>query len=198
MTLNYDESRLVSRLKNVSFARAVIFATCCATRLLPAYESFAEVVAAAKPELLRETINFLWNELLNAEKPLANVQTYLDALIDNIPDDDDMQLDTAYAEDAISSVAYVLRLLVTRDVQEAAYAARRSYEAAFEFSERDLNLDSSSHNSVQKINQHAVVQAELQRQERDLCLLEQTDAEDTHVVMQQLKSQVVSESTIPS
>jgi hypothetical protein len=69
----------------------------------------------------------------------------------------------AYAEDAASAVAYALRALESGEPQEAAWAARRAYEAVDHHVMSRLGIKGESH-----VLGHPLVQAELSRQQRDL------------------------------
>jgi hypothetical protein len=69
----------------------------------------------------------------------------------------------AYADDAASAIAYALRTLDSGESQEAAWAARRAYEAADHHVMYRLGLEGES-----QVLAHPVVQTELSRQHRDI------------------------------
>jgi hypothetical protein len=69
----------------------------------------------------------------------------------------------AYAEDAVTALAYALRALKTGEPQEAAWAARRVYEAACYHVIHRLGIE----DDMQALA-HPIVQAEIARQCRDV------------------------------
>ena len=90
---------------------------------------------------------------------------------------DDWVIGHALADDALSSLAYAIRCLLTPEPQEAAWAARRAYEAADQSAIRVLGALAGSPNTEAAIKSHGFVQRELARQRMDLHLL-RTDSVD--------------------
>ena len=77
----------------------------------------------------------------------------------------------AYAEDAASALAYALSCCQTGDSQEAAWAARRAYEAVDQFVVRQHNLDTEARRDEMRVLSYPTIQRELERQDQDLeCL----------------------------
>jgi len=77
----------------------------------------------------------------------------------------------ALADDALSSLAYAIRCLLTPEPQEAAWAARRAYEAADQAAILVLGVHLGSPNAEAAIKAHSFVQRELARQQTDISLL---------------------------
>ena len=75
---------------------------------------------------------------------------------------------TAYAEDALSALAYSLQCLRSADAQEAVWAARRVYEALDYFVTTRDNISPDEPGGEQRVIGDSGIQAELQRQARDI------------------------------
>jgi uncharacterized protein YjaG (DUF416 family) len=101
----------------------------------------------------------------------------------------------AYAEDALASLAYTIRCLIEGSEKEAAWGARRAYEAVDQAAIRQLRIQPSGAAAEQKIVSHPYVQRELERQERDLKILEQCSFNDA---LDKLKTSAFSEQALTS
>jgi hypothetical protein len=80
----------------------------------------------------------------------------------------DNWVSSAFADDALSSVAYTIQSAVEAKSQPAAWAARRAYEAADQAAIVLLGIKPGSPLAEAKIASHSIVQTELDRQDRDL------------------------------
>jgi hypothetical protein len=94
------------------------------------------------------------------------------------------------ADDAAAALAYALRCRLTGLSQEAAWAARRSYETLEEYIILDLGIDINNHSELEGMVMNSLVQAELGRQQRDLDELLR-DA----VTIEKLRERSVAEAT---
>lgn len=99
----------------------------------------------------------------------------------------------AYAQDALSSLAYTVRCLIDGSAQEAAWGANSAYEAADQAAIRQLGIQPGGTAAEHRILMHPFVQRELERQERDLHILEQHPFKE---VLDQLKLSALSEQTL--
>jgi len=99
----------------------------------------------------------------------------------------------AYAQDALSSLAYTIRCLMDGSAQEAAWGANSAYEAADQAAIRQLDIQPGGTAAEHQILMHPFVQRELERQERDLQILEQHPFNE---VLDQLKLSALGEQTL--
>jgi uncharacterized protein YjaG (DUF416 family) len=160
----YDEADLVRRLGRLTKAHRVAFAAACAERLLPSFDAFwRRGHEGAAP--LRGILDRVWADASGEPSLGADLQAQLDACMALIPDQDDDTWDAGhpYADDAASAVAYALRTIKSGEAQEAAWAARRAYEAVDHFVMHRLGIEDE-----EAIMRHPMMQAELTRQRRDL------------------------------
>jgi uncharacterized protein YjaG (DUF416 family) len=72
------------------------------------------------------------------------------------------------AQHAGMSAVYTLRAKLAGEAQEAAWAARVAYEALDNFVINSENIDTNKPGEEQRVLSHPLVQAELDRQHRDL------------------------------
>ena len=167
----FDEKSIKKSLTLLPITLRTLFAVTCAERLFPAYERFSAKTGGGNVDLLRRILDKLWMGLLG-------VQEYSDQIIAAdlqhcmllVPKESDGEWfnEQVWAEDAVASLAYCLRTRLSGDTQEAAWAARRVYEAA------DYYVINASGNSFKlpddevRVRDHPLVQAELARQERDI------------------------------
>jgi uncharacterized protein YjaG (DUF416 family) len=161
----YDEADLVRRLDRLSRNSRIAFAAASAERLLPAFDAFWRRDNAG-PAPLRSILDSVWADASGELSLGADIDAQLETCMALIPDDDDDEWSEAqpYAEDAASAVAYGLRTIQSGGAaQEAAWAARRAYEAVDHFVTHRLGIEDED-----AIVAHPLMQAELRRQRQDL------------------------------
>jgi hypothetical protein len=163
--LRYDKAALVRDLARVGIKSRVAFAASCAERLFPAYEDFWRRAGRGDRATLAEALEAVWQHLLGDEMSTEQIRAELGRCMALIPGEDDEPWveEQAYADDAASAMAYTLRALDTGEPQEAAWAARRAYEAADHHVMHRLGVDGET-----QVLAHPIVQAEFSRQRRDL------------------------------
>ena len=167
----FDENRIKGSLTKLPIKLRILFAVTCAERLFPAYESLSAKTGDGNVDLLRRILDKLWMGLLG-------VQEYSDQIIAAdlqhcmllVPKESDGEWsnEQAWAEDAVACLAYSLRTRISGDAQEAAWAARRVYEAVDSYV---INVSANNFklpNDEVRVRDHPLVQVELGRQERDI------------------------------
>lgn len=181
--LRYDEDRLLARLERLPPPFRAAFAAACAERLLPAYAGFFARTGRGAPLSLADALERLWLDLEGDSMSTYELQKELSratALITD-EDEDDWVPGWAQADDAAAAVAYAVRCRQGGQAQDAAWAARRAYEALDHLlrHREDIGLGDPSAAAQMPANlgalaevewalAHPIVQAELARQRRDL------------------------------
>lgn len=169
---SFDENALVGELGALSSQARIAFAAAAATRQLSNYERLARESDSGSEQRPREIAAQLWTDLQTAEIDRAVWSARLDEVMSLLPEEsDDWVIGHALADDALSSLAYAIRCLLTPEPQEAAWAARRAYEAADQAAIRALGVQPGLSNTEAVIKSHGFVQRELARQRNDLSLL---------------------------
>jgi hypothetical protein len=99
------------------------------------------------------------------------------------------------AQNAGMAVAYALRTRLTGEAQEAAWAARVAYEALDNFVINKEDIDTSKPGSELRVLSHPLMQAEFERQERDLRELLASGHRIVEIV-QRLRERARSDATL--
>ncbi|QYF93994.1 hypothetical protein KY495_01765 [Massilia sp. PAMC28688] len=167
MMRRYDEPSLVLALTELEAGCLVAFATAAATRQLSVYEYFMKDASGGYSLRLRAIASSLWTILGTRPVDAAYWSAILDEVMSMIPDEGTAPL----ADDGVSSLAYSIRCLLNRDPQEAAWAARRAYEAADQAAIWDLDIQVGLPETEAALQAHVFVQRELTHQALDLQLL---------------------------
>jgi uncharacterized protein YjaG (DUF416 family) len=167
--LQFDEPCLIARLAKLPNELRVAFAALCAERQLPNYIQFSARSGLGNPNVLREALGSIWEDLQGRSVSNAQLESILERCMALIPNGSaDTEEETAYADDAAASVAYTLRARLAGDPQEAARAARRAYESVDQFILSQFNSTIVRRDREALMASHPLAQAELQRQQTDL------------------------------
>ncbi len=192
--LSYNEAEIMERLERLPADLRVSFAAACAQRLLPAYAEYSKEIGDP-PNGLNELAGHLWEGLEQGHHSLNEGQE-ADACMSLMPDDADDELHI-YAQDAVAALTYAFRARISGDSQEAAWAARRAYEAFDQFAIKRTQIDLADAMAEQTILTNPIVQDELRRQNRDLddLLLAAASVaqEERLLVVRALRSRAASE-----
>jgi len=164
--LEYDEKKLVQQLGGLSHQKLVVFALRPAEFLLPCFSRYARRMGSTSDADLRRILDRAWGWVGQGTLSQREAGELLDLCMTLIPDEDQAtEAGEPYAEDAGAAAAYVLRTITSGSPQEAAYAARRAYEAMDHFAERQMEQGLAPHPADQPSYAHPFVQRELTRQQ---------------------------------
>jgi hypothetical protein len=170
---NFNETELVRRLHKLTPLGRFAFALCCAIRQLNVFQQYSQSVFSNPGDWLREIAATLWDQLGSEKLDADGRKEHLDKVMASLPEEQNEWAPLhAYADDALSSFAYAIQCSLDQSPQEAAWAARRAYEAADQAAIRSLGISFDEPNAESRILSHPIVQRELDRQQRDLLLLE--------------------------
>jgi uncharacterized protein YjaG (DUF416 family) len=166
----FDEPQIVRSLERLSLELRVAFAASCAERVFSAYDSYSNRTGRGKPAALRSILNRLWNDLVGDRMTEGEVHATIKACEELHPREEDRPWmpEKDYAEDAVAAAAYALRCRENGSAQEAAWAARRAYEAVDSYVMGRDNPDLETVEGETQVLTDPLVQAELARQRRDL------------------------------
>lgn len=168
--LTFQEELLRRGLEGLPSGSRVAFAAGCAQRIADVYRHFlTQGGKGGRATVCDDALNYVWTHVRNppdkeiVDRAVADVMAF-------IPDQDAPGWTplTAYAEDALSALAYCLTCLRSGDAQDAAWAGRRVYEAIdyFVTTRDDVMPDDPA--AEARVLADPLVQAELERQARDL------------------------------
>ena len=195
--LEYDEQSLVRQLSRLPAPARSAFAAACAERLLPAYEHYCASGPPIDPQAVGKVLAKVWN-FANGGKvsELTEDAVFLTDAITSDDDDDGKYADVV-ADDALAATAYAVRSVDHQDAREAAWAARRAYEAVDRFVAKTQNATSYTPTVESTILSDDLVQSELKRQDRDISLLASADPSELRNVIVQMRDSSRTESALP-
>ena len=170
-----------------------MFSLCCATRQIATWEEYAKQFRPNDVGTFRKIAEIIWNTLASKAPPFDWAPT-LDEVMGLFPgEQSEVSPLHTYAEDALASLAYVIRCLIAGSEQEAAWGARRAYETADQAAIRQLGVQPNGLATEMQILMYPTVQRELERQERDLQILERRPFMEA---LDQLRLSTFSEQTL--
>lgn len=193
--LRYDETALVSQLDLLQAPVGVAFAFACAERIVPAYRAFHALTGYGDPLMLESTLELLWKALEDDSVAKPALEQHIqacDALFLKEDAGSPWLLHSA-ANDALAAVYYGIRCWRTGEAQEAAWAARRVYEALDRAVIERSGIDVNAGGAERTILEDSLIQAELERQARDLTELRQTEDRDVASVFRRLRERARKE-----
>jgi len=169
---NFDENTLINDLGKLPRHERIAFATAAATRQLGNYEWYARKFNVGAESRPREIAMQLWNALAIDFIDRDTWNSALEEVMSLLPEENDgWVICHALADDALSSLAYAIRALLTEEPQEVAWAARRAYEAVDHAAIRMLGVQPGLPDTEIAIKLHPLVQREITRQRRDIDIL---------------------------
>jgi uncharacterized protein YjaG (DUF416 family) len=149
----------------------MIFASSCAERLFPLYQSFCEKTAQGRPNYLRSTLDQLWDLARRGQE--GHEEAFLSDYESLIPGEDaEWTPLNPLAENAVAALAYACRCQLTGEAESAAWAAVQVYEAVDYLAHTLGGIDFTGPEAEADILKSEYVQAEIKRQLRDLAELE--------------------------
>jgi hypothetical protein len=162
--LDFDRTKITEALSGEEARLAVAFATACAQRLansLGASEKHEEAKSIAV-----RTLGALRTYLVDGAFLPESLE---DQIVSLIPDEDeDPGFQAAVLDDALAALSFAVRASTISPSETACDAAARAVDTAFRYSAQTLNETSLTDSSIRFVMESAIVQCELQRQERDL------------------------------
>jgi len=171
MILEFDEEDLSTELARLPHWSRGAFSASCAQRLIRVCDTFARARGGIdQTQLVDQAREYVWTHILVDPEP-EKTDELLDGIMSLIPNDEEPNWTplTSYAEDGLSALAYCLRCLQSGcDPQEAAWAARRLYEAVYQFVIDSDEISSDEPGGDTAVLRSVAIQTELARQARDL------------------------------
>jgi uncharacterized protein YjaG (DUF416 family) len=194
---HFNEQLLIERLDRLPSPFKVLFAATVAERLFPAYTSYSRLTGRGNPQELCAALECLWLDLEGRRMDTSQVRENLNSVVGLIPREDDDNSwvpEQAWAEDAGAAVAYALRCRENGQSAEAAWAARRAYEALDHMVTTKKRIDTSRPAASEEVLSSPLIQAELSRQQRDLDELLAGDLRDVASVARRMRQRARAES----
>ncbi len=170
---DYDRA-LKADLKALPQRTRAAFAAACAERLYPAYASFVKASGRDDGGLVRRTLDLAWDGARSGTVAAEDPAALFERCIALIPSDESgEEAIPAHADDAIAAAAYALQAAAGLDDGAAGWAAERVTNCLDSFllsNEIDIWADDAE----QRVWEHPLVVAEVNRRKDDLRRLAET------------------------
>lgn len=176
--LEFKEQVIRRQLDVASKMGVFSFALAAASRLISCYEKYSTLEFGSVNRYPRQIKNLLWKTCLSNDALISirDLEKYLSDVMQLLPDESHRWTEShIYADHGLAALAYAIRYKISEDPQEAAWAARRSYEAADQYAIKHSGIDVNAPDAEEAILAHQVVQRELCRQKRDIALAGSAD-----------------------
>ncbi len=176
--LSFDMTALLHTLEPLPERGQAAFAAAVAHRLLGGYALYAARSKRGDVNVIEPILDRAWATLLGAPWSQHEIREALATCLASIPSDDESPWidENAYADDAASATAYLLRSLLGGGPQEAAWAAQRAFNSLDFFVRKRLGVSDAA------ALEHPIVQRELGRQRDELEQLTREMEELTDVI----------------
>lgn len=169
--ISFDESDLVRKLSALSPWRRAVFAALVAERLMPGCERVESADGRNVQETLTKALTDLWNRI-QVVLPGVVIQQEINSCMSLLPTDaESWARANPFAEEVIAAAIYALQSLHSESAREAAWAARRGYEAVDRFVIAQGRIDIGTTAGEKEILNNPLVQSELRSQLEDLANL---------------------------
>ncbi|WP_157771971.1 DUF416 family protein [Ralstonia solanacearum] len=172
----FSEDELRNRLAVLPMGKMLAFSAGCAEMLMPAYERYAAKASVSPqvPRMYRVALDAMWNLALGTHMGAEDLTRMEQDCLFAIPSEDEAwQHGEPYAEDAGAAVTFTLRVALSRDPQNAVWAARRLYDALDHFVGAQVESGAGWETAILE---HPLIQGEFARQQDGLVRLEQAGA----------------------
>lgn len=169
-TFRFNEVELMRKIEQLPTRLRVAFAAACTERMTVAYGRFSNLNNRGDALAFNTILSRLWSDLVGDTMSDAEVDEHIESCMKLIPREDcgPRVFEQPAAEDAASALVYTLRCRRDGKAQEAAWAARRVYEALDYFVINNEKIDANAAGAEARVLADPLVQAELARQERDI------------------------------
>jgi uncharacterized protein YjaG (DUF416 family) len=170
------------------------FAAACAERLFPAYAEFLRASHRDDDGLVRHVLDLAWEGAKSGTVADADPNDLFERCVALIPSDEDEDAIPQHADDAIAAAAYALQAAAGLDENAAGWAAQRGTDTLDNYllsNEIDQSLDDAD----QRVWEHPLVVAEIQRRAEDLRRLR--DVIDWELAVDAVRQEATRTSVLP-
>jgi uncharacterized protein YjaG (DUF416 family) len=175
--LKYDEAALAARLEGLEPWQRSAFALSCAQRMLPVYLRYSDLTAEGDAAFIQSSLATLWEALDDGALAPNELQLLIDRANELVPPGDAVGrvIWHYYAANAVAALIYAMECQKQDRIQEAVWAALQPYDVITSYVDNRDHLNYNSKDDRLHLERDPLVQAELQRQETDLKVLEGSD-----------------------
>ena len=189
----FNEHELTEQLGLLDKKQRVLFSITCVERLFPGYASFAHLAGKAPGDIVRSTLDRLWAQLTMADDTqpeFAFLEEYESLLSDEAHPWSPFEV---VSDNLVSALVHGCRCARSGECGDAVRVAVQAYDTVDHVVQTIEGLDFKDDDMELKILQHDFVQAELERQHRDLVELQEALGKDLANVAARFRERAVAE-----
>jgi uncharacterized protein YjaG (DUF416 family) len=169
----YDRDVVLERIKNLRDSSRIAFGVACCERLVPNYAAFSHEVQWGNENVLKETIERLWEHCLEKCLLQGEVERLTKACELAAPDSEAFSSPlTTFAQDAAFAVCSVLDYLSEHRVEKIAQASSYAIDTVDLYVQEVENMKPNTADLEERIKNHPLMQNEIGNQLADLDFLE--------------------------
>jgi len=177
MMLRFNAELIGKRVGNLPKEYRIVFAACCAERLVPNYRVFVNAEEWGDRRLLDDALTCVWQFVEGSAVTADRIQQFISDVATITPDSEDFSgFLTSLAIDAAASVCYALRCCLDGAPIHSVHAAAVSINSldAYLCAVNDPETGTHAFSGLlgSWVQDSPMMQDELQQQESDLQLLE--------------------------
>lgn len=169
MIFQHKES-VLSKLKSLTISSRLCFSLACASRLFPiCIELSSNDHEGEKLKLLSECLEIGWNSIALEAVNIDSVQDKLELVMAHIRKDSNLgTLSSSLKVQSEIAIAYMLNVMISGDVDEAAACGQSVVDAVYFFCKTKTKSHLRGKSLVDELFKQAELQLECNRQQKDL------------------------------
>lgn len=194
--LTFEETYMLSELRQLPRLAQVGFSAACATRLSSACHVAVRHVGTIPEGMLEEHLADIW--AFCDEEKSADWRGIAARIEASIPTEDQgSSIAYEIIDDALAAAAYAIRCIYDNNPRNAVWAAQRAYNATDRFVAEQLNLSQYTQEMEARIIASTCVQIELEHQKKDLEALGASVADDLRGALKAIRLEASTTSVVP-
>src|SRR5574338_38398 len=181
--LTFEPDNLQQELSTLARSQQLAYSCACCERLLPNYEVFSLQQNWGNSELLRSTLDLLWNSILIDGFEITNIKRLITECEAVIPDTEAFDsILTSAALDAGNAIVETLEACINDSLKGAVAVASLARDTVDMYIQAIEDYDYSDPRFEEKIVRHPLMVLELSRQRQDLQLLHLSPVVDEGII----------------
>ncbi len=193
----YNREEITRVLSELEAPRRLALCAICAERLMPLYDRYW-ATQGKEHSFFRTAMDRVWDHLFGNSVRVDVEKLWLEAKA-KVPDEDDLVPGYLYAQDAAIAVTYTLETWLRGDVRSIVFCLEQAYNVVDNYVTNQVIPNGIiTEQSESTIQRHAVVQAELARQSKEIDLCRITEGKDWPSVLNQMKADARQTRIVPS
>lgn len=169
----------INKLKDLDFTKQLAFAYLTCERLYPNYVYFSDNYNFGTPIILREAIDFLYQNIFEKNPDKAKINSLVKKIEKNTPDTEDFTtIFVSSALDACTCILDSLDFLIDKDFSRIKSISTYATDTVDMYIREIENIEASDKNFIQKVNEHLLMYKEISIQQGIIAFLNKSKSID--------------------